>query len=58
MSAADGDANDMYVEELRQFIRCIERLESPLIDGREALRSLRLVEAAKTSARDGRWVRL
>ena len=57
MSAADGDANDMYVEELRQFIRCIEARESPLVDGREALRSLRLVEAAKTSARDGRWVR-
>jgi len=57
MSAADGDANDMYVEELRQFIRCIEGRESPLVDGREALRSLRLVEAARTSARDGRWVR-
>ena len=57
MSAADGAANDMYVEELRHFIRCIEGRESPLIDGREALRSLRLVEAAKTSARDGRWVR-
>ena len=57
MSAADGAANDMYVEELRHFIRCVEGRESPLIDGREALRSLRLVEAAKTSARDGRWVR-
>jgi len=57
MSAADGDANDMYEEELRQFIRCIEGRESPLIDGREVMRSLRLVEAARTSARDGRWVR-
>ena len=57
LSTADGAANDMYVEELRHFIRCIEGRESPLVDGREALRSLRLVEAAKTSARDGRWVR-
>ncbi len=55
---ADGDPNDMYLAEMRHFIRCIEGRESPRVDGREALRSLRLVEAAKASARAGRWVRL
>jgi len=58
MAVADGDANLMYVEELRHFVRCMEGRESPVIDGQEALRSLRLVEAARTSARDGRRVRV
>jgi predicted dehydrogenase len=53
----DGDANLMYVEELRHFVRCLEGRESPMVDGLEALRSLRVVEAARTSSRDGRRVR-
>ena len=48
----------MYVEEMRHFVRCVEGAERPLVDGREALRSLRLVEAAKRSSRERRWVRL
>jgi predicted dehydrogenase len=56
--AAEGAANDMYVEEMRHFVRCVEGRESPLVDGREALRSLRLVEAAKRSSRERRWVAL
>lgn len=54
----DGDPNAMYVEEVRHFIRCVEGQESPLVGGREALRSLELVEAAKRSACERRWVRL
>ena len=54
----DGDPNDVYVEEMRHFIRCLEGRESPLVDGNEALRSIRLVEAAKHSARERVWVRL
>lgn len=57
MAVADGDANEMYLEELRHFVRCLEGRESPLVDGRDALRSLRLVEAARASARDGRRVK-
>jgi predicted dehydrogenase len=57
-SLDDGDANRMYVDELRHFIRCLEGRESPLVDGREGLRSLALVEAARTSAREGRRVSL
>jgi predicted dehydrogenase len=56
--AIDGGPNDMYVEEMRQFIRCVEGAEPPLVDAREALRSLLLVEAAKRSSRERRWVKL
>jgi predicted dehydrogenase len=56
--ATDGEPNDMYVEEMRHFIRCVEGSEPPLVDGREGLRSLRLVEAAKQSSRERRWVKL
>src|SRR5207247_3315220 len=56
LRAADGEPNQMYVEEMRHFIRCVEGTETPLVDGREGLRSLRLVEAAKTSSRQRRWV--
>ena len=57
-SVADGDGNGMYLDELRYFIRCLDGREAPLVDGGEALRSLKVVEAAKLSARDRRWVRL
>ena len=50
--------NDMYLDEVRHFIRCLEGRESPLVDGEEALRSIRLVEAAKRSARERLGVRL
>jgi len=54
----DGDPNAMYLEEMRHFIRCLGSGEAPLVDGVEALRSIRLVEAAKRSARERRAVRL
>ena len=52
----DGDRNQMYVDEMRHFVRCLEGSEPPVVDGREALRSLRLIDAVKTSAREGRRV--
>ena len=58
LRVADGEPNDMYLEEMRHFIRCVQGVERPLVDGREALRSLRLVEAAKRSSRERRWVSL
>jgi len=54
----DGDSNDMYLDEMRHFIRCLEVGEPPLVDGDEALRSIRIVEAAKRSARERRAVSL
>jgi predicted dehydrogenase len=53
----DGDPGEMYREEVRHFVRCIDGRESPLVDGHEALRSLRVVEAAKRSVAEGRWVK-
>jgi predicted dehydrogenase len=58
MKALDGDRNQMYVDELRHFVRCLEGSESPIVDGREALRSLRLVDAVKRSAGRDRWERV
>ena len=56
--ASDAPNEAMYVEELRHFIRCLEGAEEPMADGWEALRSLRMVEAAKTAAAERRWVSL
>lgn len=55
---SDGAPEEMYVEEMRHFVRCIEGREAPMVDGQEGLRSLRLVEAAKASAARRRWVAL
>ena len=54
----DGDPNAMYLDEMRQFVRCLEGGETPPVGGDEALRSIRLVEAAKRSARERRAVKL
>ena len=56
--AADGPNEAMYVAEMRHFVACLEGREEPLVDGWEALRSLRMVEAAKRSAAERRWVGL
>lgn len=55
---SDAPNENMYLEEMRHFIRCLEGREEPLVDGWEALRSLRMVEAAKTAAAERRWVSL
>jgi predicted dehydrogenase len=54
----DAPNEAMYVEEMRHFVRCIEGLEEPLVDGWEALRSLRMVEASRISAAERRWVKI
>jgi predicted dehydrogenase len=54
----DGPNEVMYVEEMRHFVRCIEGRDEVLVDGREALRSLRMVEASKVSSAERRWVAL
>ena len=56
--ANDAPNEDMYVSELRHFIACLEGREELLTDGWEALRSLRMVEAAKRAAAERRWVSL
>lgn len=56
--SVEGDGNLMYVEAMRQFIACVEGRERPAVEARQALAALRLVEAAKRSSRERRWVTL
>lgn len=58
LAAEDGGPNAMYLEEMRHLIRCVEGEDTALVDGTDALCSLRLVEAAKRAARERRWVRV
>jgi predicted dehydrogenase len=59
LGASDDVPNEnMYVAEIEHFIACLEGREEPLADGWEALRSLRMVEAAKRSDAERRWVSL
>jgi predicted dehydrogenase len=52
----DFSHNEMFLEEMRHFARCIAGDERPLIDGAQALAALRVVEAAKTSSARRAWV--
>jgi predicted dehydrogenase len=52
------DRNHMFVEELRHFVDCIERGAPPLLDVAGGRRVLEIALAAKTSAAEGRPVRL
>lgn len=52
------DANRMYLDEIADFVRRVQQHKAPLVDGWEALRSLRIVEAAKESASQRRVVPL
>jgi len=52
------DRNHMFVEELRHFVECAERGVPPLLDAAGGRRVLEIALAAKTSAAEGRPVRL
>ena len=52
------DRNHMFVEELRHFVGCIERGTAPTLDAAGGRRVLQIALAAKTSAAEGRPVRL
>jgi predicted dehydrogenase len=50
------DPNDMYREEMRQFLACVRDGAEPSASGRDGRRALEIVQAARTSAREGREV--
>ncbi len=54
----DWEPNQMFVEEMSHFLRCLGGEERPALDVFEAARVLRIALAAKTSAREQRWVEL
>jgi predicted dehydrogenase len=47
------DRNQMFLDELRHFLACVRGEEQPLIDLREAARSLRISLCAEESLRSG-----
>jgi len=53
-----GEPNDMYVHEMKHFIRCVQGKEEPLVSGEEGKRTLEIALAAKQSAKTGKIVRL
>ncbi len=55
---ADWSPNDMYVDEMRHFLRCLNREEAPALDVSEAARVLRIALAAKSAAGRGEVVEL
>ena len=52
------DGRDMYVEEIVHFLDCIRTGAEPDVDGVDGLRALKVVQAARISAREGRMVRI
>jgi predicted dehydrogenase len=54
----DWEPNQMYIDELRHFLRCLAGEESPALDVFEAARVLQVALAAKTAAKEQRWVDL
>lgn len=53
-----GDPNEMYVQELQHFVKCVRRKEKPLIDGEEGKKALEVVLAEKKSAETRKIVKI
>lgn len=47
------EPNDMYADEMRHFLQCVAREEEPMVDVREAARTLEVALAAKSSSETG-----
>jgi predicted dehydrogenase len=52
------DRNEMFLEELRHFLRCVRGEERPAVDLAEAVRSMRIGLAAEESLRTGKAVEM
>lgn len=50
------DKNEMYLSELRHFLRCVEGLDSPVVSGEDGYRTLAMALAAKEASKQGRTV--
>lgn len=57
-SEDEYDKNEMYIEEMKHFINCIEKKEKPLIDIIDGKRTLMVALAAKRSAETGKRINL
>jgi predicted dehydrogenase len=52
------DPNDMYLEEMKHFLDCIDEKSNLLIDGYDAKKVLEIALAAKKSAKVGKAIKL
>jgi len=50
--------NDMYVEEARHFLTCVRDGVTPRCDGWDGLKTMKVIDAARRSAADRRWVKV
>jgi predicted dehydrogenase len=50
--------NQMYLDEMKHFLRCLAGEEKPALDIFDAARVLRIALAAKESAREQRWIEI
>ena len=55
---AGGQLNDMYLEEARHFLACVRGDAAPICDGWDGLKTMRVIEAARRSAAERRWVKV
>jgi predicted dehydrogenase len=53
-----GQLNDMYLEEARHFLACVRGETVPACDGWDGLKTMRVIEAARRSAAERRWVKV
>lgn len=52
----DFQRNDIFLDEIRHYVACLEGKESPVVDINRGLRSLRIALAAKQSLESGKVV--
>ena len=53
-----GDPNEMYFQEMKHFIRCVQGKEKPLVSGEEGKKTLEIALAARRAAETGKTVRM
>lgn len=54
----EWQANQMYLDEMKHYLRCLAGVATPQLDVGEAARVLQIALAAKESAREQRWIEL
>jgi predicted dehydrogenase len=57
-SYPDFDRNQLFIDEVRHFLACVENRTEPIVNVRDGLQSLRMALAAKESIATGRSVEL
>jgi len=56
LELTDFQRNQMFLDEMEAFLRCIDRRETPIVSLRDGAQSLKMALAAKDSLRSGKVV--